>query len=54
MAASEEEKQVATQAIAARDTVLKDASVVQERCKALEHELQDMRDRLAKEVGDRQ
>ena len=54
VAASKEEKHVATQAMAARDATLKDALVVQKSCKALENGLQGMRDKLAKEVGDRQ
>ena len=52
--ASEEEKQVTSQVIAARAAVLKYASTVQGRCKALEDELQGLRDELAKEVRDRQ
>ena len=54
MAASEEEKQVTTQAIAARNPALKDASTIQGRCKALGDELQGLRDELAKEVRARQ
>ena len=52
-AASEEEKQAATQDAAARDAALKDATVAQDRCKALEAELQGLRDELAKEARDR-
>ena len=52
--ASEEEKQVTSQAIAARDAALKDASTIKGHCKALEDEMQGLRDELAKEVSDRQ
>ena len=52
-AASEEEKQAATLAAAARDTALKDASIAQDHCKALEDELRDLRDELAKEARNR-
>ena len=54
MTASEEEKQVTSQAKAARDAALKEASSVQGRYKALEDELQGLREELAKEVRDRQ
>ena len=54
MTASEEEKQVTSQAIAAHDATLKDASTVRGRCKALEDELWGLHDELAKEVRDRQ
>ena len=52
--ASEEEKQAATQAAAAREVALKDAAVAQDRCKALEAELQGLRDEHTKEARDRQ
>lgn len=51
---SEEEKQAATQAAAARDAALKDSTVTQDRCKALEAKLQGLRNELAKEACDRQ
>ena len=54
MSALEEEKQATSQAKAARDTALVDATDVRSRCKALEDELQGLRDDLAKEVRGRQ
>ena len=52
MTTSEEGKQVTSQAIAARNAALKDASIVKGRCKTLEGELQGLRDELAKEIHD--
>ena len=54
MLASDGEKQAASQAKAARDAALGDAAAAQGRCKALEVELQGLRDELAKEVRGRQ
>ena len=54
MSASEEEKQVTSQAKAACDAALKDASTVRGHYKALEDELQGLHDELTKEVRDRQ
>ena len=54
MAASEEEKQAATQAAAAREVAVKDAAAAQDRCKALEAELTDLCDKHAEEARDRQ
>ena len=53
MTTTKEEKQVTSQAKAARDAALKDASTVRGHCKALEDELRGLRDELAKEVRDR-
>ena len=52
MSAFEEEKQATSQAKAARDVALGDATNIWSRCKALEDELQGLRDELAKEVCD--
>ena len=46
--ASEEEKQAATQAAAACDAALNDATVAQDRCKALVDELQGLPTSLPK------
>ena len=54
MSASDEEKQVASQAKAAHNAALGNAADAQGRCKALEVELQGLRDELAKEVRGRQ
>ena len=47
-------KRAAIQAAAAHEAALKDATIAQDRCKALEAELQGLRDELAKEADDRQ
>ena len=54
MTASKEDKKVTSQAIAARDAALKDASTVKGHCKTLEGKLQGLCDELTKEVHDRQ
>ena len=53
MSASDGEKKATSQAKAARDAALGDAAAAQGRCKALEVELQGLRDELAKEVHGR-
>ena len=52
--AFEGENQAAIQAAAAHDAALKDATVAQDRCKALEVELQGLHDEHAKEARNRQ
>ena len=52
--ASDEEKQAARQAEAARDAAQGDVADARGCCKALEFELQDLREELAKEVRIRQ
>ena len=47
-AASEEEKKATTQAAVARDAALKDTTVAQDRCKAMEAELQGLCDEVTK------
>ena len=51
--ASEEEKQAATQAAAAREAALKDAAGAQDRGKALKAELKDLCDKHAEEARGR-
>ena len=54
VAASEEGKQATSQAMAARDEALKDASTAKGHYNMLEGELQGLRDELAKEIRDHQ
>ena len=54
MSSSDEEKRAANQAKATHDATLGDAATAQGRCKALEAELQGLRDELVKEVRSRQ
>ena len=54
MTACDEEKQAILQAKSARDAALGEVEDVRGRCKALESELQGLRDELAEEVRDRQ
>ena len=51
--ASEKERQVATQAMADHEGALKDAKAAHDRCRALEDELKNLRDKHAKEAHDR-
>nr|XP_020192089.2 MAP7 domain-containing protein 1-like [Aegilops tauschii subsp. strangulata] len=53
-ATSEKERQVAAQAAAAREAALKDAETAQDRCRALEAELKNLRDLHAEETRGRQ
>ena len=54
MTASEEGKRATSQAMAARDTALKDALTVKGRCEKLDAALEGLCDELAKEIHDRQ
>nr|XP_020197959.1 actin cytoskeleton-regulatory complex protein pan-1-like [Aegilops tauschii subsp. strangulata] len=49
-----QEKQAAAQAAAAREVVLKDAEVAQDRCRGLEAELKTLRDKRAEEARGRE